>query len=86
MNIHLGARVPLEMDSLEFFGQQSDATMSTTATSAIFETNPYESHPSLSPLEADVLWEYAKLSQHIKEVRGGAFFERKEPQLTCMDA
>jgi DASH complex subunit DAD3 len=44
--------------------------MTTTVTNpdSIFETNPYETHPSLSPLEADVLWEYAKLSQHVKEV------------------
>jgi len=44
--------------------------MTATATSAdsIFETNPYEIHPNLSPLEADVLWEYAKLSQHVKEM------------------
>jgi DASH complex subunit DAD3 len=47
--------------------------MTATATSAdsIFESNPYEMHPNLSPLEADVLWEYAKLSQHVKEVRVG---------------
>lgn len=38
--------------------------------SDVFDFNPYEAHPSLSPLEADVLWEYAKLSQHVKEVRG----------------
>jgi len=44
--------------------------MTTTVTNpdSIFETNPYETHPSLSPLEADVLWEYAKLSQHVKEM------------------
>ena len=34
----------------------------------IFTRNPYESQPSLSPLEAEVLWEYAKLAQHIKNV------------------
>jgi len=34
----------------------------------VFDFNPYEAHPSLSPLEADVLWEYAKLSQHVKEL------------------
>ncbi|TFK42472.1 DASH complex subunit Dad3-domain-containing protein [Crucibulum laeve] len=34
----------------------------------IFAVNPYESHPSLSPLEAEVLWEYAKLAQHVKLV------------------
>ncbi|KLO19188.1 hypothetical protein SCHPADRAFT_935512 [Schizopora paradoxa] len=32
----------------------------------IFEMNPYESHGSLSPLEAEVLWEYAKLAHHVK--------------------
>jgi hypothetical protein len=37
--------------------------------SEIFHTNPYESHESLSPLEAEVLWEYAKLSQHVTDVR-----------------
>ena len=35
----------------------------------IFEVNPYEGHAQLSPLEAEVLWEYAKLSAHIKQVR-----------------
>jgi len=34
--------------------------------SDVFETNPYESHSGLSPLEAEVLWEYAKLAQHDK--------------------
>ncbi len=35
----------------------------------IFSVNPYEDHPSLTQLEADVLWEYAKLNQHVKDVR-----------------
>lgn len=35
----------------------------------IFATNPYADHPSLSETEAEVLWQYAKLSQNIKEVR-----------------
>ncbi|KAH7929682.1 hypothetical protein BV22DRAFT_1002397 [Leucogyrophana mollusca] len=39
-----------------------------TTTDEIFEINPYESHASLTPLEADVLWEYAKLSQHVKDL------------------
>jgi DASH complex subunit DAD3 len=53
--------------------------MTTTVTrpDSIMETNPYELHPSLSALEADVLWEYAKLSQHVKEVRVGSSFIRK---------
>ncbi|KAF8823843.1 hypothetical protein HHX47_DHR9000455 [Lentinula edodes] len=32
----------------------------------IFEQNPYENHPSLSAIEAEVLWEYAKLAQNVK--------------------
>ncbi|KAH9483942.1 DASH complex subunit dad3 [Psilocybe cubensis] len=32
----------------------------------IFALNPYDSHPSLSPLEAAVLWEYAKLAQNVR--------------------
>lgn len=35
----------------------------------VFTTNPYASHPKLTQLEAEVLWEYAKLAQHIKLVR-----------------
>jgi hypothetical protein len=38
----------------------------------IFAENPYEGHPNLSVLEGEVLWEYAKLAQHVKQV--GAFF------------
>ncbi|KAJ3881331.1 DASH complex subunit Dad3-domain-containing protein [Lentinula edodes] len=34
----------------------------------IFEQNPYENHPSLSAVEAEVLWEYAKLAQNVKLV------------------
>ncbi len=43
--------------------------MSTALSSSVLETNPYEGHPNLSELEAEVLWQYAKLSQNIKEVR-----------------
>ncbi|KAI9065367.1 hypothetical protein FKP32DRAFT_1674722 [Trametes sanguinea] len=41
---------------------------STLSSSSIFESNPYEGHPNLSELEAEVLWQYAKLSQNIKEL------------------
>ena len=47
-------------------------TMTTSTTDAgadILDVNPYEGHPSLSQLEADVLWEYAKLSHQVKNVR-----------------
>ncbi|KAJ7085656.1 DASH complex subunit Dad3-domain-containing protein [Mycena belliarum] len=35
----------------------------------IFVENPYAAHPSLSPLERDVLWEYAKLAEHLKQLK-----------------
>jgi DASH complex subunit DAD3 len=44
-------------------------TNASSGGSQIFTINPYEDHPSLSPLEAEVLWEYAKLNQQIKDVR-----------------
>ena len=56
---------------LSLHPEWQDATMTATVTSSpdlIFEANPYGTYQSLSPLEADVLWEYAKLSQHVKEV------------------
>lgn len=43
--------------------------MASAAPGEIFSENPYEGHPSLSELESQVLWEYAKLAQHIKQVR-----------------
>jgi hypothetical protein len=60
-------------------------TTSVTGTaSEVFIKNPYESHPSLTSTEAEVLWEYAKLAQHVKDVcaleggttniNGGGFF------------
>lgn len=48
---------------------ERDLRLLAMSTSSIFDANPYDAHPNLSPLEADVLWEYAKLSQHIKDVR-----------------
>ncbi|KAJ8455171.1 hypothetical protein ONZ51_g12592 [Trametes cubensis] len=38
------------------------------SSSSIYDINPYEGHPNLSELEAEVLWQYAKLSQNIKEL------------------
>ncbi|GMK57065.1 hypothetical protein CspeluHIS016_0309050 [Cutaneotrichosporon spelunceum] len=34
----------------------------------ISTTNPYVDHPQLSSLEAEVLWEYAKLADKVKRV------------------
>ncbi|KAF9022616.1 hypothetical protein BDZ89DRAFT_1137243 [Hymenopellis radicata] len=39
--------------------------MSTVAINDIFIENPYAGHPELTTLEADVLWEYAKLAQNL---------------------
>ena len=41
---------------------------SSLSSSTVFEANPYEGHPNLTELEAEVLWQYAQLSQNIKEV------------------
>jgi len=35
----------------------------------VFAENPYVNHPQLSPIEAEVLWEYAKLAQHLKQLQ-----------------
>lgn len=34
----------------------------------ILEDNPYAGHPELSVLEADVLWEYAKMAAMVRQV------------------
>ena len=41
---------------------------------SVLEINPYDGHPNLSELEAEVLWQYAKLAQNIKEVYSGKTF------------
>jgi len=43
--------------------------MSSQPSNEILLVNPYQSHPSLTPLEADVLWEYAKLAQNLRMVK-----------------
>ncbi|KAJ7633019.1 DASH complex subunit Dad3-domain-containing protein [Roridomyces roridus] len=32
----------------------------------IFDVNPYANQPGLSPIEKEVLWEYAKLAENLK--------------------
>ena len=45
-------------------------TMSTPPPSVlpILQDNPYAGHPELSALEADLLWEYAKMAALVKQV------------------
>lgn len=69
-------RVQLEVDASTFVTMTSKAI-----DTDVFETNPYEDHPSLTTLEADVLWEYAKLSQHVKIV-GNSWFHLIHHKLT----
>ena len=42
--------------------------MSSQPSNEIFLVNPYQSHPNLTPLEAEALWEYAKLAQNLRMV------------------
>jgi len=50
----------------------------------VFESNPYESHPGLSQIESEVLWEYAKLSQHIKILVAKTRQLSEEPDQTLL--
>ncbi|KAJ7681755.1 DASH complex subunit Dad3-domain-containing protein [Mycena rosella] len=35
----------------------------------IFVESPYCNHPGLSPIEKEVLWEYAKLAENLKQLK-----------------
>ncbi|KZP01708.1 hypothetical protein CALVIDRAFT_594402 [Calocera viscosa TUFC12733] len=37
---------------------------------AVLVQNPYASHPALSPLEGEVLWEYAKTARLVRKLSG----------------
>lgn len=45
----------------------------------ILTENPYELHPNLTPLEAEVLWEYAKLAYHVKLMTQKTRMLQEEP-------
>ena len=59
-------------------------TNASSGGSQIFTINPYEDHPSLSPLEAEVLWEYAKLNQQIKDVRTTSSLSAQAEQMSAV--
>lgn len=46
-----------------------DAMSNHPPSNVILAVNPYEAHPSLTPLEAAALWEYAKLAYNVRMVR-----------------
>ncbi|KAF8636671.1 hypothetical protein AX17_003477 [Amanita inopinata Kibby_2008] len=50
----------------------------------IFTVNPYEGHPSLSQIEVHVLWEYAKLAQHVRLVTQKTRSLSEEPDKTML--
>jgi len=50
----------------------------------IFAANPYQSHPSLTHIEAEVLWEYAKLAQHVKLVTQKTQMLARKPDETLL--
>jgi len=50
----------------------------------VLNENPYRDHPSLSALEAEVLWEYAKLAYHIKLLSSQAHKLTEEPDETLL--
>jgi DASH complex subunit DAD3 len=52
----------------------------------IFDINPYESHPSLTTTETEVLWEYAKLAQHVKLVGKLGSYLQLASRLRCWES
>jgi len=53
--------------------------MSSQPSNDIFLVNPYQSHPSLTPLETEVLWEYAKLAHNLRMVTQKTRLLHEEP-------
>ncbi|KAJ7918701.1 hypothetical protein B0H13DRAFT_274532 [Mycena leptocephala] len=58
--------------------------MSSPPPSDIFAENPYVNHPSLSPIEAEVLWEYAKLAQNLKSLKQKTRNLTEQPDTTLL--
>jgi len=50
----------------------------------VFDENPYLNHPSLSPIEAEVLWEYAKLAQNLKQLKQKTRNLTEQPDTTLL--
>lgn len=67
LNIRLTRRsgLPIQIPPLSL---QTTTSMSSLLESGIHNVNPYEGYPHLTELESEVLWQYAKLAQNIKEV------------------
>ncbi|KAJ7636015.1 DASH complex subunit Dad3-domain-containing protein, partial [Mycena polygramma] len=50
----------------------------------IFTENPYVNHPSLTAIEAEVLWEYAKLAQNLKLLQQKTRNLSEQPDTTLL--
>ncbi|KAJ7291056.1 DASH complex subunit Dad3-domain-containing protein [Mycena rebaudengoi] len=50
----------------------------------IFLQNPYANNPGLSSIEAEVLWEYAKLAQHLKDIKQKTRTLTEQPDETLL--
>ncbi|GFZ51410.1 hypothetical protein JCM24511_09172 [Saitozyma sp. JCM 24511] len=46
---------------------------------SVVATNPYANNPQLSPMEQQVLWEYAKLGDKVKRIAGLAKLTSESP-------
>jgi hypothetical protein len=50
-----------------------DATIAIIMSALNDDENPYEGHPALTPLQAQILNEYAKLNRSLKSVRKNTY-------------
>ncbi|KAF7318180.1 hypothetical protein HMN09_00326200 [Mycena chlorophos] len=51
----------------------------------IFTENPYAGNPSLSTLETEVLWEYAKLAQNLKLLKQKTRLVTEQPDALLLE-
>ncbi|KAJ7161472.1 DASH complex subunit Dad3, partial [Mycena crocata] len=47
--------------------------------------NPYLNHPSLSPIEKEVLWEYLKLAENLKQLKQKTRILSEQPDTTLLE-
>ncbi|KAF7317950.1 S5A-REDUCTASE domain-containing protein [Mycena kentingensis (nom. inval.)] len=53
--------------------------------SDVFSANPYLDNPNLTTLEGEVLWEYAKLAQHLKQLRHKTRLLNEQPDAILLE-
>ncbi|KAJ7126624.1 DASH complex subunit Dad3-domain-containing protein [Mycena crocata] len=50
----------------------------------VFSENPYSNQPTLSSIEAEVLWEYAKLAENLKRLKQKTRSLTEQPDTTLL--